>query len=151
MWIRLSILETPVFTRLVAERKIARAPVLEVIRRHPKEIILSALIRMAEQAPFYIFTAFVFAYGTGALKVSRDFLLIAVLCASVLSFVAIPLAGYASDRIGRGRMYLLGAATTGIFGFIYFGLMNTGSLALIFVAPELAVSRMRTVLTLAGS
>jgi MFS family permease len=81
LWIRLGIMETPVFTRLVVERKIARAPMLEVIKRHPGDIILSALARMAEQAPFYIFTAFVFSYGTGTLHVSRDFLLVAVLVA----------------------------------------------------------------------
>ena len=72
LYIRLGILETPVFTRLVAEKKIERTPMLEVIKRQPKEIILSALARMAEQAPFYIFTAFVFSYGTGTLEVSRD-------------------------------------------------------------------------------
>src|SRR5580692_11266485 len=65
LWIRLGILETPVFQKLVEEDKIEKAPMLEVIRRQPREIILSALLRMAEQAPFYVFTAFVFAYGTG--------------------------------------------------------------------------------------
>ena len=48
---------------------------LTVIKQHPKEILLSALARMAEQAPFYIFTAFIFAYGIGTLHVSRNFLL----------------------------------------------------------------------------
>src|SRR5438105_1646816 len=57
LYIRLRILETPVFSRLVAEKRIERAPMLQVLKRHPKQIILSALARMAEQAPFYIFTA----------------------------------------------------------------------------------------------
>jgi metabolite-proton symporter len=139
LWIRLGIMETPVFTRLVVERKIERAPMLEVIKRHPGDIILSALARMAEQAPFYIFTAFVFSYGTGTLHVSRDFLLVAVLVASVVSFVSIPLFGHISDRIGRKKMYMIGAATCGIFGFIYFGLLNTGSLSLIFLAIVLSL------------
>jgi metabolite-proton symporter len=139
LWIRLGIMETPVFTRLVVERKIERAPMLEVIKRHPGDIILSALARMAEQAPFYIFTAFVFSYGTGTLHVSRDFLLVAVLVASVLSFVSIPLFGHISDRIGRKKMYMIGAATCGVFGFIYFGLLNTGSLTLIFLAIVLSL------------
>jgi metabolite-proton symporter len=139
LWIRLSILETPIFARLVAERRIEPTPILEVIKRQPKEIILSALARMGEQAPFYIFTAFVFAYGVGTLKVSRDFLLVAVLVASVLSFVSIPLFGHISDRIGRRNMYMLGAVTTGVFGFIYFGLLNTGSPALIFLAIVLSL------------
>ena len=65
LYIRLGILETPVFAKLLAERKIERTPMLTVIRQHPKEILLSAFARMAEQAPFYIFTAFVFSYGIG--------------------------------------------------------------------------------------
>src|SRR3954451_3524803 len=80
LYIRLRIMETPVFTRLVQEKRIERTPMLEVIKRQPKEILLSALARMAEQAPFYIFTAFIFSYATGNLDVKRDFLLAAVLC-----------------------------------------------------------------------
>src|SRR4051812_12839385 len=58
LYIRLRILETPTFARLVAEKRIERMPALEVMKRQPKQIILSAFARMAEQAPFYIFTAF---------------------------------------------------------------------------------------------
>ncbi len=139
LYIRLNILETPTFARLVSQKKIERAPMLEVIKRHPKEIVLTALARLAEQAPFYIFTAFVFTYGITVLKISRDFVLIAVLAAAVLSFFSIPFSGHLSDRIGRKRMYLLGAVTVGVFGFIYFGLLNTGSLSLIFLAIFLSL------------
>jgi metabolite-proton symporter len=139
LYIRLNILETPVFTKLVSERRIERAPLAEVIRRQPKEILLSALLRMGEQAPFYIFTAFIFSYGTTALSTSRDFLLTAVLVASVVSFFTIPFAGYLSDRIGRKRMYLLGAATICVFGFVYFGLLDTMRAPLIFLAIVLSL------------
>jgi MFS family permease len=77
-------------------------------------------------------TAFVFSYGIGTLNVSRDFLLFAVLTASVVSFVSIPLFGHISDRIGRKKMYMLGAATVGVFGFI-------GPLVLIFLAIVLSL------------
>src|SRR5438477_2128989 len=87
LYIRLRILETPVFARLQREKRIERTPMLEVLKRHPKEIVLSAFARMAEQAPFYIFTAFIFSYATTALKASQNFLLTAVLVASALSFV----------------------------------------------------------------
>ena len=139
LWIRLGIMETPIFARLVAEEKVERTPLIEVMKQYPKEILLSALARLAEQAPFYIFTAFIFAYGTGTLHVSRDFLLIAVLAASVLSFVSIPLFGHLSDVIGRKKMYMIGAATCGLFGFLYFGMLDTGSLALIFLAIVLSL------------
>src|SRR5882724_3571369 len=134
LWIRLGILETPVFQQLLNTQKIEKTPIIEVIKKQPKEIILSALLRMSEQAPFYIFTAFVFSYAVGTLHMSRNFVLSAVLAASVLSFISIPLSGYISDRIGRKKMHLIGAATVGIFGFVYFGLLNTGSMALIFIA-----------------
>jgi len=139
LWVRLGILETPVFQKLVAERKIEKAPIIEVIARQPKEIILSALLRMAEQAPFYIFTAFVFAYATGTLKMSRDFVLLAVLVGSLISFITIPLSGHISDRIGRRKMYLIGAAVTGLFGFLYFGMLDTALPSAVFIAIVLSL------------
>jgi metabolite-proton symporter len=139
LYIRLGILETPVFVRLSAERRIERAPVLAVLRSHPREIILTALCRMAEQAPFYLFTAFVFAYGTGVLHLNRDFLLLAVLGAAMLSFISIPLFGHLSDRFGRKRVYMLGAAVTGIYGFAYFALLDTRASALVALAIVLSL------------
>jgi metabolite-proton symporter len=139
LYIRLRIMETPVFTRLVQEKRVERTPMLEVIKRQPKEILLSAFARMAEQAPFYIFTAFIFSYATGNLDVKRDFLLAAVLCASLVSFFTIPIFGHLSDRMGRRRIYLFGAIVTGIFGFAYFGMLSSGSAAWIFVAVVLSL------------
>ena len=139
LWVRLGILETPTFRRLVSENRIERAPIVEVIRLQPKEIILSALARMAEQAPFYIFTAFVFSYATGTLKLSRDLILAAVLVASLVSFVSIPLSGHISDRIGRRKMYLIGAAVMGLFGFLYFGMLDTAIASAVFIAIVLSL------------
>jgi MFS family permease len=139
LWVRLGILETPTFERLVSSQRIERAPIVEVVRRQPREIILSALLRMAEQAPFYIFTAFVFAYGTGTLKMSRNLILGAVLAAALVSFVTIPLAGHISDRIGRRRMYLIGAAVMGAFGFAYFAMVGTAVAWVVFIAIVLSL------------
>jgi metabolite-proton symporter len=139
LWIRLGILETPVFQQVSRTRRIERTPVIEVFKKHTKEIILSAFVRMAEQAPFYIFTAFVFAYATGTLHMSRDFILIAVLVAACVSFVSIPLSGYISDRIGRRNMYMIGAAAVGVFGFIYFAMVDTAAPALVFIAIVLSL------------
>lgn len=139
LYIRLNILETPIFARLLAEHKIEKTPILEVIRRQPKDIVLSAFARMAEQAPFYIYTAFVFTYGVRNLGATRDLLLTAVLAASVLEFFTIPLFGHVSDLIGRRKMYLIGAVCAGIFGFIYFGMVDTKSSLWIFVAIVLSL------------
>jgi MFS family permease len=139
LWIRLRILETPVFRKLVAERKIERAPILEVCRKAPGAIIAGALARTSEQGPFYIFTAFIFAYGTTVLHASRDLLLAGVLAATLLSAITIPLSGHVSDLIGRKKMYIIGCVTMGVFGFIYFALLHTGVPALIFLAMVLSL------------
>ena len=139
LYIRLGIEETPVFARLLAERRIERAPVLEVIRRQPREIILTALCRMAEQAPFYLFTAFVFAYGTEMLHLNRDFLLLSVLAAAVLSFLSTPFFGHLSDRFGRKRVYMTGAALTAAYGFAYFRMLDTRISALVALAIVLSL------------
>ena len=139
LWIRLGIMETPVFKQLLETNKIERAPIVEVIKKQPREIILSAFLRMSEQAPFYIFTAFIFAYAVGTLHMSRDLILMAVLVASCVSFVTIPLSGHISDRIGRRRMYLIGAATVGVFGFLYFGMIDTAIPLMVFIAIVLSL------------
>jgi MFS family permease len=134
LWIRLGILETPVFQKLLDEGKIEKAPILEVIKKQPREIILSALLRMSEQAPFYIFTAFVFSYTVGTLKMSRDFILAAVMVAACVSFITIPLSGHISDRIGRRKMYLIGVVVMGLYGFLYFGILGSLIPWAIFIA-----------------
>src|SRR5947209_18757345 len=87
LWIRLGILETPVFRKVVAEDRVERVPVLEVLKRQPKQVALTALLRLPEQAPGYIFGAFVFTYGTTVLGASRNFLLTGVLLQAVLGFL----------------------------------------------------------------
>jgi metabolite-proton symporter len=139
LWIRLGILETPVFQKVLDEDKVEKAPIVEVFKKHTREIVLSALARMAEQAPFYIFTAFIFAYAVGTLHMSRNLILTAVLVASCVSFVSIPLSGHISDLIGRRKMYLIGAATVGLFGFLYFAMVDTANPVLVFLAIVLSL------------
>ena len=138
LYIRLGLFETPVFQRVLDEERVARAPVLEVIRRQPKQIVLIPFARMAEQGPFYIFAAFIFTYGTTVLHSSRNLLLTAVMIATALSAITTPLAGHLSDRIGRKRMYLIGAVTMGLFGFAYFAMLNTAVPGWIFLAVILS-------------
>jgi MFS family permease len=139
LWIRLGILETPVFQKLLDTNKIEKAPILEVIKKQPKEIVLSALLRLSEQAPFYVFTAFVYSYAVGTMHMSRNLILGAVTVAACVSFFTIPIAGHLSDKIGRKNMYLIGVVVMGLFGFLYFGMVDTAVPSLVFIAVVLSL------------
>jgi MFS family permease len=104
LWVRLGVFESPLFAREVESKRVEKRPTLEVIKRNPREIILSALLRMSEQMPFYIFTVFVLAYGTEDLGFSKGFMTNSVMAAAALSLVMVPFFGHLSDRIGRKRM-----------------------------------------------
>ena len=130
--IRLKVEETPTFRRLVAQKRVEKAPLLEVIRRQPLRILQAALLRMIEQAPFYVYTAFVFYYGVQVLRMDRNFLLGGVLLASVIALFVVPFSGHLSDRFGRRNMYLFGTIVGGGFGFIYFLALGSGQPLLVF-------------------
>ena len=138
LWIRLGILETPVFQRLVAENKVERAPVLEVLKRQPREVILSALLRMAEQTPGYIFNAFVLTYGTLVVGASRDLLLSGLVAMTFLGFITAPIAGFLSDKVGRRKVYIAGCVIVAVFTFVYFAMLDTKDPTIIFIAVALS-------------
>src|SRR6516225_7907408 len=134
LWIRLGIMETPVFQRILDEERTERVPVLEVLRRQPKQIILTALLRMPEQAPGYIVGAWIFTYATGVLGFSRDFVLIGVITQTVLGFIWVVCAGYLSDHVGRKNMFMIGCVFMGVFGFVYIAMLKTGVPWIVFTA-----------------
>jgi metabolite-proton symporter len=138
LYIRLGILESPTFARLLAERRTAAAPVPEVLRSHWKEVILCALLRTGQQAPFYIFVTFVLTYATRRLGFTNQTVLNYVLLASAVSLFTVPIWGYVSDIIGRKRMYAIGAVAMAVFAFPYFALLDTRDPPLVLLAILLA-------------
>ena len=124
---------------MLAEERIVRVPVWEALKRQPKQIALTALVRMPEQAPGYIVATFIFTYGTTVLGASRDFILSAILLQAVLGFIWVVIAGYLSDFVGRRRMYMIGAVISGFWGFVYFGLLDTKIPGLIFLGIALSL------------
>jgi MFS family permease len=133
LWVRLKVLETPLFARLVEKRTVSKIPVLDVIRRYPKEIALSALLRMSEQAPFYLYTAFALSYIKEHLHKGTYVGLAAVTVAAGLELFLIPTFGNLSDRLGRRRVYVTGAIWTGAAAFPFLALLNTGTVGLIIL------------------
>jgi MFS family permease len=135
LFIRLQILETPMFASVVKENRVAKTPVLTVIKEHPKEIVLSALLRMSEQMPFYVVTTFVLAYLIDDNHgYSKNFVLVGTLIASAIELALVPTFGHLSDVVGRKRIYMTAAAIMGVWGFVYFTMLDSGVAWVAFLA-----------------
>ncbi len=137
--IRLRILETPLFLRIKETRSETPRPVVDVLRRHRKEVLLAMGLRLAENGAFYIYTVFVLVYGTQRVGISRETLLNGILVGAASALIAIPLCGALSDRFGRRPVYLFGACVTALFAYPLFWLLDTGSTPLVWLALFVAL------------
>jgi metabolite-proton symporter len=134
MFIRLRILESPLFAKAKAEAPSERLPVLEVLRTHPGNVLRAMGARMAENVAFYMFSVFILSYATDRLSLPRATILYGVLAASACQLVALPLYGMLSDRWGRRPVYMFGAVGMGLFAFPFFWLVDTKQVPLIWLA-----------------
>ncbi len=137
--IRLRILETPMFAKVLEQGKTASAPVKDAIKHHWREILLSAGVRFAEQMPFYLFTTFVLTYVVQVHHYSKTFILSAVLVGATVELAAIPFFSNLSDTLGRRKVYTAGAVSAGVFAFPYFFVLTHGGAAPIFIVIVLSM------------
>jgi metabolite-proton symporter len=134
LYIRLGVLETPIFAKLQSQGRVERTPVAKVLRDHWREVILTALLRTGQQTPFYIFTTYVLTYGTQQLGLARATVLNLVMVQALVSMLVIPYFGHLSDVIGRRRITAIGCVVMMIFPFVYFGMLDSGVFWLIALA-----------------
>jgi MHS family shikimate/dehydroshikimate transporter-like MFS transporter len=134
LYIRLKIMETPAFSRLQKEDRIAEVPVVELFRTHGKNTLLGLGARYIEGVTFNTFGVFIVGYLTGALHLSRQTALAGVMISSAIMIVMLPIYGNLSDRLGRRRLYGIGAVGIGMLTFPAFWLMQTGSPILVWIA-----------------
>jgi MFS family permease len=139
LWIRLRVLETPLFQQVKESGREAASPVAEAFQRNWVEIILSAGARFVEQAPFYLFTTFVITYAL-TIKVPKTVVLNGITFGAIIELATIPLFGYLSDRLGRRLWYLIGCVVMALFAFPYFSLLNTKSTAIITLGIILSLA-----------
>jgi MFS family permease len=144
LYVRLRVMESPQFAEVKKSEKVVKQPFVQVLKEHPMEILTSAFVRMAEQAPFYLFITFVLTYGTSILKFDRNELLNYTLVAAAVGLVSVPFFGWLSDKIGRRLMYGIGIVCMALYAFPYFGLLNTkvSLLALVAIVVSLIVHDM---------
>jgi MFS family permease len=139
LYIQSTVEDTPEFRALqrevsTPEKAVVRAPLAKVIRSKWRTILLGCGILSATNSLFYVSISGLLSYGTNSLGLQRNSLLAVVLISSVAMLVVIPLSGHISDKIGRRPLILVGGLGVAAWAFPYFGLVDTASLPLIFLA-----------------
>jgi MFS transporter, MHS family, shikimate and dehydroshikimate transport protein len=140
LFIRLKIMESPAFERVRETKTEAPKPIVDVVRKYPREVLVAMGMRVAENGCFYILTVFVLAYGEEELGLSKGTMLWGVIIAAAIGLITVPLWGALSDRVGRKPLYLAGAVVTTLWAFPLFGLMNTESPVLIWLSIVVGVN-----------
>ncbi|HVU67911.1 MAG TPA: MFS transporter, partial [Ktedonobacteraceae bacterium] len=140
LYVRLSVMETPLFEQVKANNLKASAPILAAFRHSTPEILLSAGARFVEQAPFYLFSTFVITYGVEKLGLEKTLVLNSITIAAVIELFTIPLFSALSDRFNRRVWYLIGCLLMIAFAFPYFLLMNSASPWLFGLAVVLSLA-----------
>jgi MFS family permease len=140
LWVRLSIEESPVFweaQRELAEKKVREhRPLLEVVRRYPREVLIAMGMRMAENVSYYLFTVISITFLTtyAGTTADRGMILTALVIGSAIQFAVVPTIGAISDRLGRRPLYLAGAVGVAVWSFVFFDLIGSRSEGLIILA-----------------
>lgn len=133
-YVRLGVIETPPFTRMLEERRTVPNPVVEAFRRNWREIVLATLALQPVLVSFYLWATFALSYGTRTLKLGQDFMLVATLSAACVALAGVITFGSLSDRFGYKRTYLAGLVAYGLLAFPYYWLFDTRRPAMVVLA-----------------
>jgi metabolite-proton symporter len=140
LYIRARVSETPVFSEIAAKNKAARSPVIEAVKKHPREFLVVVGARLAENGLGYLFPVFALNYMTQQLHLPKTMILQGNMLAYAVQLITIPFFSILSDRVGRRPVYMGGALFSAAFAVPFFMLVNTQSPPLIYLALVLAIS-----------
>ena len=140
LWIRVTIAESPLFAEVEESGSKAQMPLVEVLKQHPKELLIAMGARIGTDVAFYTFTLYILTFITTNLGLPRSIGLNAVLIGSACQLALIPFFGALSDRVGRRPVYAAGAVAAALWAFAFFPLLSTGSTAVIVLATIVALA-----------
>ena len=134
LWIRLGVMETPVFKAAAAENRIARIPILEVVATSWRTVLLAGGTFIATNGIAYVFMVYVLSYGTTQLGFARSTMLTLLIASCPVWMLGMGLSAYLSDRVGRRRVYVTSAIALLGTSAVFFPLIDTASLPVMLVA-----------------
>ncbi len=108
LFIRLRIMESPVFAQLKETRRVVKMPAVELMRTDARNVLLAAGMYLAHGVLFYALTVYTLAYTTSTYGLAENTYLIGVTAASAIQIITIPFLGALSDKLGRRRVITFG-------------------------------------------
>lgn len=139
LYIRLSVLETPAFAAVREQQEQVKVPFFELLRTHPKQLLLGMGTRWIEGLTFNAFGVLAISYIANDLDLPRSTALTGVTIAAAIGVVLIPAYGALSDRFGRKAVYQSGVVAMILFTFPAFWLIETRDQTLIWVSIAVAL------------
>jgi MFS family permease len=134
LFIRLRVMESPVFTALERTGARAKSPMLDALKRKPGTLVLATLAILLNLVAFYVLMTFMLSYTTSTLGMDRTTVLTGVLISAVVLAIGTLVASGLSDRFGRKRVILFFYISWLVFAFPLFWLTNTANGALVGLA-----------------
>ena len=131
--LRLRISESPEFSEVKERKSVVGMPIVEVFRKHFKQIVLVAGAALGHNICVYISMSYLVSYA-GNVGIDRSGALLGVMVSSVVAIALFPTFGALSDRVGHRRTYVAGLVAMAVVIFPVIALVNTGSTALFVVA-----------------
>jgi len=139
LWIRKGIDETPSFKKVQESGEIPKLPIVDTFKYHWREVIIAIGGKVVETAPFYIFGTFIVSYGTNQLGFTNTQVLISVMIATIVTTILIPIMGSLSDKVGRKKMYIIGAIGMLAYAFPYFWLLHQKTFITLLIATVIGL------------
>ncbi|OLM15732.1 MFS transporter [Pseudonocardia sp. Ae505_Ps2] len=138
--IRLRISESPEFEAVRTRGEVARRPVVEVLRDHPRRLLLTSGASIAAPALGYLVLVYLLGYGTSTLELSQPTMLTLIVIGSTSWMAVIWASAVLADRVGRKPVFLVGAALATVWAVPFFLLIDTAQPVLMAVGIVVATS-----------
>ncbi|MDN5755799.1 MAG: MFS transporter [Arthrobacter sp.] len=132
--IRRSVEESPVFAALQERKKESSAPLKTLFKHNTREVVLTALIFIANNAAGYLLIAFFATYASKNLEMDRGPVLLATALASFGWLIFTMYGGILSDKIGRVRTFQIGYILVALWAVPMWFLIDTANIYWYFVA-----------------
>ncbi|HEY3996917.1 MAG TPA: MFS transporter [Mycobacterium sp.] len=134
LFLRLRLTDAEVFDRLKDDDELVRLPVLEVLRRQPRSVLITTGLRFSQIGLFVLLTTYSLTYLQDSFGKGSGIGLIAVSISSAVGFVSTPGWAWLSDRIGRRPPYLFGAVAGVVALTLFFSAAGSHSAIAVVVS-----------------